>query len=124
MRAEEYLDLVMDDRENWRLEHPQLCMSCGGSSSWPPLAVHEIERRSHAIKCWGHRCNYLLICQACHAGPFACMPHARQLAFKLIADPAHFDLDAWLRLKDPELHAPERVTMREVRGWVSRLKLA
>jgi hypothetical protein len=50
------------------------------------------------------------------------MPHAKQLAFKLIADPCHFDLDTWLRLKDPELHAPGRVTMQEVRGWVSRLK--
>lgn len=49
------------------------------------------------------------------------MPHAQQLAYKLIADPECFDLDAWLRLGDPELRAPNRVTMDEVEEWVSRL---
>lgn len=122
MKSEAYLKSVMQDRESWRLEQRQVCMSCGDSSRWPPLAVHEIERRSHAIKCWAHRCNYVLLCTSCHAGEFACMPHAKQLAYKLIADPLHFDLPSWLMLRDPELRAPNRVMMSEVEEWARRLR--
>lgn len=103
------------------MEQMPRCMACGESPRWPPLAVHEIERRSHAPRSWAHRCNYLLVCTACHEGPFATMPHAQQLAYKLIADPEGFDLQAWLRLGDPELRAPNRVTMDEVNEWAARL---
>jgi hypothetical protein len=91
-------------------------MFCKAAPSWPPLAVHEIERRSQAPTRWAAGCNYLLLCEPCHAGPFATMPHARQLAVKLVADPKHFDLQAWLRLKDPGLKAPNRVTASEIRN--------
>jgi len=42
------------------------------------------------------------------------MPHARQLAHKLLWDAEAFDLEAWLRIRDPELRAPRRVTLAEV----------
>jgi len=42
------------------------------------------------------------------------MSHAEQLAYKLRCDPDHFDLDAWLRLRDPELRAPQRVRMEDI----------
>src|SRR3990172_5857753 len=87
------------------------CMGCGIQQNW--LQIHEIERRSHGRK-WAHTCNYLLLCVSCHAGPFATMPHAEQLAHKLYWDPEHFDLQAWLRIGDPTLSAPYRVTLREV----------
>jgi hypothetical protein len=81
--------------------------------------VHEIERKSHAPKRWAHRCNYLLLCHQCHSGPFAAMPHAKQLAVKLVRDPNHFELVTWLRLRDPELRAPERVTIADVAHWLT-----
>ena len=42
------------------------------------------------------------------------MSHAEQLAVKWVNDPDNFDLDAWLRLRDPDLRAPTRVTMEDV----------
>ncbi|AMV35671.1 hypothetical protein VN12_26500 [Pirellula sp. SH-Sr6A] len=122
MQADAYLKSVLEDRESWRLEHPQRCMSCGGSSSWPPLAVHEIERRSHAVKCWGHRCNYMLVDSYCHEQILAAAPHAMQLAIKKISDPWNYDLNAWLRLRDKSLMAPRRVTQEEVDEWIENLQ--
>lgn len=101
-------------RVAWKLQAPARCMGC--NSRWQdvgPLEIHEIERRSHSRN-WAHPCNYLLLCQECHAGKFATMPHAQQLAHKLKYDPLHFDLDHWLRIRDPELRAPNRVTMDEI----------
>lgn len=96
-------------------------MACGATPQWPPLAVHEIERRSHAPTTWAALCNLLYICEPCHSGPFATMAHARQLAYKYLRDRDHFDLDAWLRLNDPALHAPNRVTMEEVLAAVREI---
>jgi hypothetical protein len=42
------------------------------------------------------------------------MDHAKQLAIKLECDPCHFDLAAWLRIGDPDLKSPDRITMLEV----------
>lgn len=114
-KHEQYADAARKTREEWRLSQLQRCMFCGAVPSWLPLAVHEIERRSHAPTRWAAKCNYLLLCEPCHAGPFATMPHARQLAVKLVADSTHFDLQAWLRLKDPLLAAPDRVTASEIK---------
>ncbi len=96
------------------------CMGCGqlDCQRGLPLAQHEIERRSQAPLRWAADCNYLLLGERCHAGPFDTMPHARQLAHKLVCDPDHYDLEAWLRLRDPELMAPNRVTQAEVAEWI------
>ena len=109
------------DRQMWQTQQPQHCMFCGKSPKWPPLAVHEIERRSHAPKRWANRCNYLLLCQECHSGPFATMPHAKQLAVKWIADRMNYDLEGWIRLRDPHLLAPKRVTQQEVDSSIEEL---
>lgn len=45
------------------------------------------------------------------------MPHAKQLAYKLLADPDCYDLERWLRIKDSALNAPSRVTQLEVDQW-------
>jgi hypothetical protein len=89
-------------------------MYCQQGPDWLPLQVHEIERKSQAPKRWGSRSNYLLLCQNCHAGPFANMDHPAQLSVKLLRDPDHFNLPEWLMLRDPELRAPLRVRMRDV----------
>jgi len=111
-----YYDEVKEEREAWRASMPGNCMYCGTleCNAWPGLDVHEIERKSHAPKSWGNTANYLKICRSCHDGPFATMDHSRQLAIKLIKDFEHFDLLEWLRIRDPQLQAPDRVTMDEI----------
>lgn len=111
-----YSRSVNSDREAWREETPPLCMFCGihEGVSFGPLHIHEIERKGQARDRWGVRCNYLKLCNDCHEGPFASMPHARQLAVKLIKDYQHFDLDKWLLIKHPDGKAPLRVTMLDI----------
>lgn len=121
-RAKAYKRKVNDDREAWRRSVPQVCMYCGKRPRGRGLQVHEIERRSHAPRTWANPCNYLLVCHECHAGAFATMSHAAQLAVKLLLDEPNFCLDAWLRLRDPELKAPLRVTMGEVLECLERIK--
>lgn len=116
--ASDYARQVDADREAWREETVDFCMWCGASGGssfgFNRLQIHEIERKSHASGRWGVRCNYLLLCPKCHGEVFDTLPHAHQLAVKLMNDPAHFDLDEWLRLRDPALLAPERVTLEEI----------
>jgi hypothetical protein len=99
------------------------CMGCSKRfTSGDLLDVHEIERRSQAPGHWAHRCNYLLLCRECHTGPFDSMPHAEQLAYKLLWDTMHFDLERWLRLRDADLTAPERITIEEVYEAAHRVR--
>ena len=100
-------------RREWAQGRPPLCMVCQGKPDWRGLAVHEIERRSHSRRSFT-TANYLLVCSPCHEGPVATMPHAMQLAYKLLRDPAHYDLPAWLALADPAGRAPLRVTADDV----------
>jgi hypothetical protein len=85
------------------------------------LEIHEIERRSAAPNRWWSPCNALLLCPKCHATDFAAMPHARQLAIKLVKDPEDFDLDEWLLIKDPTRQAPERVTWSDIAQYLEVL---
>lgn len=49
------------------------------------------------------------------------MPHAKQLAYKKLHDPLHFNLSAWLLIGDPELRAPNRVTEQEIDEWTAEI---
>lgn len=86
--------------------------------------IHEIERRSHAPWRWAHDCNYLFVCNGCHAKKLDTMPHAEQLAYKFLRDPVCYSLKDWLMIRDPELKAPERVTQEEVDEFVEFIKRA
>ena len=114
----------LDDRLTWgkdaRTRMHSCCMGCGKQKD--ELHVHEIERRSQAPTRWAHRCNYLLLCPKCHGWPFDSMMHARQLAYKLYWDPHTYDLQTWLRLRDPELEAPHRVVQSEVDHYLTKVK--
>ena len=112
---------TIQDREQWRHAQIPVCMYCDAQRDWLPLSVHEIERRSHSTKRWASNCNLLLLCTRCHMDYFATMAHAKQLAVKYMKDRLHYDLDAWLRLRDPGLSAPNRVTQVEVDCWVLAL---
>jgi hypothetical protein len=46
------------------------------------------------------------------------MPHAAQLAVKLVADPEDFDLNEWLLIKDPAGRAPNRVTWPDIAAYL------
>lgn len=51
----------------------------------------------------------------------AAMPHPKQLAYKFLYDDKYFHLEDWLKLRDPELRAPKRVTIEEVLAAVKGL---
>lgn len=122
MSAPSYYNSVRADREEWRAEMPQKCMKCGarlwqrdvlGRSVLPLwLEIHEILSRAQAPKSWGFRANYLLLCNPCHQFDIPSMSHAAQLAIKKRADPKHYDLDEWLRVRNP--NAMDYVTEAEV----------
>lgn len=116
MNAREYYDTIRQDREAWAAQFTT-CMNCGTKASWLPLETHEIERKSHAPRSWAHRCNYLRLCSTngCHNAVDQ-RTHAAQLRLKRDKDPENYDLQAWLRLSDPELKAPERVTEQDING--------
>lgn len=115
MTADEYFKSISEDRTLWRSRFSR-CMWCGACDI---LEVHEISRRSAASRAWGVRSNYLLLCGSmspnrCHEEHFSTMPAARQLAVKFLQDRLHFNLEEWLRIEDPELRAPHRVTQEEI----------
>lgn len=111
----------MTERRSWSMGYVA-CWVCGRTPQVFPLETHEIERKSQAPwHRWADTCNYFRTCHSCHSDQLAAMPHARQLAYKYIHDPDNFNLDRWLRLKDPELRAPDRVTEEEVLLHVGEL---
>ena len=121
-KARDYYITNRVARIEWRLSVLDECMLCGwrnthGGFVW--LETHEIDRRSHAPGRWAHPCNYLLVCNNCHAETIPTMSHAEQLAVKWTNDPTEFNLETWLRLRDPDLRAPTRVTMEDVEECLS-----
>jgi hypothetical protein len=98
-RAVSYYNSIKVDRREWKAEQKEQCCYCLAKIPYDRLEIHEIERKSQAPNRWGLECNYLLLCRTCHAGPFATMPHAKQLAVKLIQNPNDFDLKEWLTIR-------------------------
>jgi hypothetical protein len=49
------------------------------------------------------------------------MPHAKQLAYKQLSDHRHYDLSLWLKIRDPDLRAPKRVTQEDVDAYLDSL---
>lgn len=110
------------DRKAWASTFAK-CWMCGVKDRFGlPLETHEIERRSHGPRLrWAHRCNYFRACRQCHEGPLATMPHAKQLAYKQLSDHRHYDLSLWLKIRDPDLRAPKRVTQEDVDAYLDSL---
>jgi hypothetical protein len=65
--------------------------------------------------------NLLKLCEKCHSGVFDTLDHVVQLAVKRDRDFSSYDLQAWLRIRDPELRAPNRITQEEVDAVVLNL---
>ena len=124
MNAREYYRAICGQRKAWAKSMLQRCMACHQKPQWPPLQIHEMCRRSAAPKRWGHPCNYLLLCERCHAGPFATMPHAKQLAYKLREDPENFHLREFIAILTwPSLHEG-RVTKDEIASFREELQIS
>jgi len=66
--------------------------------------------------------NYFRACKLCHMEDLANMDHAKQLAYKFLYDKLHYNLEQWLKIRDPELRAPKRVTQEEVDEYIVDLK--
>lgn len=111
-----------EERRTWAIRHDR-CWVCGAKDYRGfPLETHEMERRSQAPKRWMHKCNYFRACKICHMDDLAAMSHAKQLAYKYIYDHDEFDREGWLRLRDPRLKAPLRVTAKEIADKVMQLQ--
>ena len=97
-----------------------------GREAWPKLVIHHICRRPHCHK--PHRDwpeNLFWACPACHEGELATMEAAAQLALKWRADHAGWAslsefLNRWLRVGDPELKAPNRLTVAEIQEHLTQ----
>lgn len=110
--AQSYYNSIKADRYDWRDEMPPKCMACGKpfrGFRW--CEIHEILSRAQAPGAWGFRANYLALCNPCHQ-EVPSLGHAAQLAIKKRADPKHYDLDEWLRRRNP--NAMDYVTEAEV----------
>lgn len=102
----------------------RVCFLCCGKGDWRGLQVHHIERKGQVHnerEDWPE--NLFLACAPCHEGRLATMRHSAQLALKWVHDRCgHADLrsfvTAWLRVYDPELKAPNRVTPEEVEAFL------
>lgn len=118
-RSQDYYDTIRGDRNEWKESVPQRCMNCGrepgkrygGRETVQWLEIHEICSRAHLPNAWWFRANGLLLCHFCHA-KVAALSHAEQLAIKMRADPKHYDLQEWLRRRNPA--AMNYVTNEEV----------
>lgn len=122
-RAKNYYNSIKAERKKWKLSQPEQCCWCLAKVPYERLEVHEIDRRSQLPNKWWplSGSNGLLLCHDCHHGVFdnrEKMPHAKQLAIKLLHDSNRFDLREWLSLKP---RGPEYVTMAEVMYWVREI---
>ncbi len=113
---------LLNRRQSWA-DNRRQCWVCGATHhAGFPLETHEMERKSQAPHhAWAKEENYFRACKKCHMDDLAAMPHAKQLAYKYIHDILHYNLESWLRIKDPELRAPSRVTEDEVMEYVYKL---
>jgi hypothetical protein len=117
------INILMAARREWANER-KFCWVCGASHhAGFPLETHEMERKSQApYHAWANLNNYFCACKKCHMDDLAAMPHARQLAYKIIYDTHNFEIEGWLKLKDPELKAPRRVELKEILTHFKELK--
>lgn len=125
-RSVSYYNSIKVYRREWRAKQVQRCMLCLDARKPEKLQVHEIDRKSQAPNNWWplededgndiNGCNGILTCGLCHATKLDTMPHAKQLAIKLISDPDHFNLKAWLSIKPrPSSYVTMEEVMEEVR---------
>ena len=122
MSAAQYYRSVECEREKWRVEQihkGRKCWLCGGTFT----NIHEMEKKSHATRNWGHVYNYFASCNECNLGPIlnssSKKNHTRQLALKQINDPGGYSLSGFLSVQP---RGPDYVTQADVNLEIDRLK--
>jgi len=118
------LSAALKERKKWT-ENKNHCWVCGRTSyNGFPLETHEMERKSHGVQgAWAIIQNYFRACKKCHMDNLSTMPHHEQLAFKSLYDAENYNREQWLRIRDPNLRAPNRVTQSEIDTAISQLRL-
>ena len=121
MTLEEYFPGSQARRHAWVSRIKTVCWVCGHDwGKWTidqrTYQTHHIQRRSSCYPNWHDvECNLLACCALCHETRLASMPHAEQLAMKLLNDPLAYNLEMWLHCRDgPVLRSAERVTGEDV----------
>ena len=86
---------------------------CQVCNKRPPVDLHEIARGVHRRRGVKERCTWLCVCRRCHdeLGDYSIWPITRQLAVKMLSDPAFFDLKKFNELRD---RSPEAITLGDV----------
>lgn len=102
------------------------CEMCGHDPKRTPpmsvawaLHVHEIARGQHRQKALDKRFALLVVCYRCHMERLdsrAEWPESRQLAALKRSRPREYDLEEFLRLKNP--NAMKAITEDEVDAWL------
>lgn len=94
------------------------CFGCGWKyGSWSAscgrfaLHAHHIPRGVHREKALYELSAILRLCNVCHNGRFDGMPVVRQLAYKKLRDPKHYDRVEVNLLRDRQ---PDAITEAEV----------
>lgn len=106
------------DRTAWKALFSH-CWICRRWFQW--LHCHEIAAKGTSPNRWCDRCNFFATCADCHEkhldGP-GNMPHARQLAYKVLNDLAHYDLAKWIEIRG---RAETSITQAEVNRELRKL---
>lgn len=100
-------------REEWAWIH-STCFICGRDGT----DVHEIARGSHRAAAVAHPAAWLKLCRLCHRDAVAAMPVARQLAYKMVHDPEHYNR---LAVNNLRRRAPNAISEQEVAAEVAHL---
>lgn len=121
-KAASYYDSIKEDRNNWKASIEQRCWWCGRYEhelQLPSrLEINEITPRSAAPNRWWHRCNGSLVCTSCHEQYGHAASDLQWLARKQRFDREHYDLQEWLRMRNPR--AMSFIVQREVDVEVKR----
>ena len=115
--AVKYYQSIKADREEWRALMPMVCMDCGIQQRHAPrkfLEIHEILTRASLPGAWYFRANIILLCGPCHFKQQARNKESmtRCLAVKALRDPLHYDLELWLKTRNPK--AMQYITQEEI----------
>ncbi len=112
--------------QQWLSEHIY-CFGCGWryDGSWGASAgrfalhAHHIPRGVHREKALYELSAILRLCNVCHDGRFDGMPVVRQLAYKKLRDPEHYDR---VRVNELRGRQSDAVTEAEVDAEVALMQ--
>lgn len=103
------------ERANYVKAH-WLCQCC---CKRPSVECHELVRGANREKALKERATWLAVCRTCHEDVLSDAskaPLAKQMAWKLVADPAWFSLEVVNQLRG---RAPDAISLSDVARFLS-----